>query len=209
MNSNYGRGYGGYSMRRGILYICVIMALFSFTACNKGKNSLNITDVEVNTMLIKEDGVIQVAFVDDFDEPYYEEEELRAFIDEEIRIYNEGKNEEGITLVEYQVQDQKAKVILEYKSLDKYADFNQIEVKWLTFEEAAKSDEVPSVLTLVKDQSKVNKKEVLEENSKILLVNESLDVRLNGKVKAFSNCILLNDISVQTGESSSSVIIFQ
>lgn len=196
-------------MRRGILYICFVMTLLSLTACSKGNESLIIREIEVNTLLIKEGGVIQSALVDEFDEPYYDKDELREFMDKEIDKYN-GKNEEdSVVLVEYEVLDQMAKVILEYKNLDVYSEFNQIEAKWLTPEEARSSSEIPNLLTAVKEEGEVNKEDILKEDCKVLVLNESIDVRLDGKVIAFANGILLNDRSVQTGAMNASVIIYQ
>ncbi len=196
-------------MRRGVLYICLVITLLSLTACNKRKESLHTKGIETNTILIRDDGVIQSAHVDEFDEPYYDKEELRTFMDKEINRYNEKKNEEAVVLIEYQVADQKAKVVLEYTNLEVYSEFNHIEARWLTPEEANEAMEIPSLLTTVKEGDKVDKKEVLKDDYKVLVLNESLDVRLAGKIKAFYNCILLNDMSVQTGDKDMSVIIYQ
>jgi hypothetical protein len=196
-------------MKKSVLYIFLLTSLFALTGCN-GQKSLNADNIEVNTILINSDGSVQSAIVGEFDKPYYSEEEFNNFVDEQVTSYNETYGEEAVKVKSSKVKDETAKVILEYASIKDYSLFNRIDAEYLTAKEAVDNKNIPDSLINSKDGEKVSKEEALkDEDAKVIVFNEPLDVRIDGKVKYYSNAVLLNDNAVQSVEEGTSVVIFK
>lgn len=189
-----------------ILFMCIIV----LAGCNKSAASLNANEIKVNTLLIRNDGIVQSAIVEDFDKDYYSKTELSDFIDDQITDYNTTVGEDAVEKDSFEVKDGTAKVVFTYGTMKDYEDFNEVEAYYLTSEEAKTNKLVPDTLTDTKEGKSVSKEEALDnEDYKVIIVTEELDVVIEGKVLYYSNGILLNNTTVQSQKDGYTVIVYK
>lgn len=189
-----------------LLSICMVMC-----GCSKKADKvLNAEEVETNTIMIGSDGSIQSAIVESFDKDYYKQDELEAFIKKEIDSYNANAGSDVVVMNSLQIVEGTVRVVFQYKDIASYAQFNNVEAKLVTMEEAITAGMLPDLLKTAKDNQTVAKSEA-EKNKKlkVAVISESLNVTVNGNVKYFSEGALLHTDTVQTNGENDSVIIYQ
>lgn len=184
-----------------ILFTIVIMT----TACSK--NEIVAT---TDTIFIEGTEKIIGALVETFDKPYYKEDELQRFVDNELALYNSEVGNSSIIVNKFEVTNQAAKLYLQYNSYADYADFNKVEFFIGTVEDALALgyDFGEEFLNYAKLTS-VSKEEVLEKKkNKVLISDEETLVQIDGSILFVSkNVEGKSKKSAQlTGESLSYII---
>lgn len=197
-------------MKRIVLYILLTSTCFSLIGCKGEAKSLSAKDIEVNTILIRNDGAIQSGDVEDFDKPYYNEEELKNFIIDDVTEFNVTAGKDVVTMNSFAINDLTAKLVLTYADIDDYVNFCKVDAKLLSTAEALIDKDIPATLTSVSKEKSFTKAEALQDdNYKVLIIKEPLDVRVQGNIKYYSNAVLLNDSAVQTEEDGISIIVYK
>lgn len=106
----------------GLYFVLLCIAL---TGCGKDENS-RYKEAESDTLFVLSDSSLVCTVIDLLDQNYYDAEELKAFVEDELRRYNtDGEN---ITLIDLSKNDDSVKLILKYSSPGHYADFNSEEL---------------------------------------------------------------------------------
>lgn len=202
---------------------CLLFGLLSITmlaGCSKYKISMNARNIENNTIGIKKNNVIQSAVVEQFDEPYYQEDELEEFIDKEITKYNtKVKNENGegsdekdaITKKSFHVDEENASVVMNYNTITDYSVFNNIEAKILTAKDAATEPIVQSLpnMTSFKDDKEVTTDSALNHDAiYVLIIKEPVEVKVEGTILYYANATKEGKKSVQTQGDKEAVIVY-
>lgn len=196
-------------MRMNVFYILLLIPLFLLSGCNRSEE-LVPDDIKVSTLLMGENGRVQSAIVGDFDKPYYNEEEFKKFVEEEITEYNQNKKKDTVTMTFFAIKDNLAKIILKFSDIENYALFNNASAKCISTEEALKDKHIPKEFICVKTGEKVTKEEALKEKKyKVIMLKEPLDVRVEGKIKYYANSVLLNDKAVHSAEEDLSVVVIK
>lgn len=103
----------------GLCPAILIMAL-SLSGC--GGVSM---DVGTNTLYVGSNGKITEVIVEDFGEDYYDEDELKSYIDDAVASYQEENGKSGIEVKKYEVKNGVARLLMEYDGYDSYASFNE------------------------------------------------------------------------------------
>lgn len=98
----------------------LIFSLIIITGCAKGNKA------EENTIYINKNGNVTGAIVESFDKDIYKEDELKTQIEKEIEVYEEDNKDASIKLQKFDVSDGKAKVNIEYDSIESYSGFNNV-----------------------------------------------------------------------------------
>lgn len=197
-------------MKKRILCGMVIAMTLVLSACKGELKSLNADNIKVNTIMIREDGIVQSAIVEEFDKPHYDKAELRSFIDEAVNEYNSTMDADSVVLDTFDIQGGSAKLVLTYNDLKDYAYFNEVEVMDMTVSEARLTNYIPDTLQNAEESATITKDEALADDTcRVLVISEGLDVIVNGKVKYYSNGVLLNNTTVQTDDKSIAVIIYK
>ena len=88
---------GGMDMKRGILIFIMLFGILAFTSCSKEEIFITTEDVAFNTMLVKRDGSIYVAIVEDFDKSHYNLSELNEFVSK-VKAYNDEVGSDEVSL---------------------------------------------------------------------------------------------------------------
>lgn len=193
--------------------LCVLLA-FCFillAGCNKKNKDINIEDVKTNTLSVKNDGSVQAAFVEAFDQEYYNLTELNDYISQEISKYNSEIGMDAVTLGSLEQRDGNVVLLLNYTNLDHYSKLNQIETVMMDITNIENSGIVlPDIFYSAKDNEAVTKETVLDNDKfKVLMVNEAINVIVDGKIKYFSNGQLLDSSELQTAAEEQTIIIYK
>lgn len=81
-------------------------------------------DVSSNTIIVEKNGKITEALVEDFEQDYYNEEELKAFVEEEIAAY-EAEHEKGaVKMSGLAVEEGVASMTMTYADAATYKEFH-------------------------------------------------------------------------------------
>lgn len=102
---------------------CAILAVFLLGAMFVGCGPV---DSESNLIYIGKKGQVQTVDVEEFDKSYYSKEEFQTFAQEAIDAYNKTHEVDAITLKEFVVEENVAKLKMEYKSVSDFSNFNEI-----------------------------------------------------------------------------------
>ncbi len=107
-------------MKKLVCLILTFIFLCSLTACSLGKES------DISMVQIKEKGPVIETIVEEFDQSYYNIEELESVIQEDITEYNQNLGSENVKLLSCEEKEGKVIVKLEYTEAADYAAFNDI-----------------------------------------------------------------------------------
>lgn len=196
-------------MMTGVLFLMLLLC----SAC--GNKNLQADSVEENTLLIKQDGSVQAAILEEFDREYYDIDEAKGFIQDAIEEYNETKGKESVIFNDLKrspFDDDKVCLIVTYKDMDTYDDVTGAKIRHLTIDEAAEEELLPEELTSLREGSITDGKAVAEENTqyKVITLSSKFHVMVEGKIKYYTNAAVLNNAAVETaGKRKKAVIIYK
>lgn len=197
------------SMMTGVLFLMVLFC----SGC--GNKNLQADSVEENTLLIKKDGSVQAAVLEEFDREYYDIDEAKVFIEDAIEEYNEAEGSECVTfndLKKSPFDDDRVCLIVTYKDMDTYDDVTGAKIRHLTIDEAAGEGLIPEELTSLREGSAADGETVAEENTqyKVITLSSRFHVMVEGRIKYYTNAAVLNNAAVQTtGKRKKAVIIYK
>ena len=173
--------YGSDQVKKGkALIILASLITCLITGCFGGSDDLNDT-----TLSISSKGEITHHIVESFDKSYYNEDELRTGINEQIEEYCNSKGDDSlIKLQDLKILDGVATADLIFKDCSDYSAFNEVDLFYGTIEEAMEAD-YPTDVTLksVEDDETIGKYEFEAlADSKIIVTGESLIIKAPGKI---------------------------
>ena len=85
------------------------------------------SDADTTTLYVEGSGKIEELTVEAFDKDYYDEEELKTYIDKEVDSYKKDGGTGNVKVKKCAVKDQVVKLLMEYDSAESYASFNDTE----------------------------------------------------------------------------------
>lgn len=85
-------------MKRVLFCVISILYILMLTACTKEEIFITSDDITSNTMLVKRNGSLYVAIVEDFDKSYYNLGELNEFVSKEVNAYNDKVGSKEVTI---------------------------------------------------------------------------------------------------------------
>lgn len=159
--------------------IFTMIAMFTLAGC-RGKEN----DYSETTVTIDKKGVISHRIVESFDKSYYNEDELRGIINDELSAYRAGKDEDSASLVSLEIKDQTATAEIRFASYEDYAKFNDVDFFYGTIGEAVES-EYPTDVTLKSstDDSTISRYEFESmTDSKLVIVSEPVIIETPHKI---------------------------
>jgi hypothetical protein len=197
------------SMKRIVL--CTIALLLMLGAVGCTNEELKVDKITANTIVAKSNGELQVATIEDFDKNYYDLDELKEYIEEQVNAYNKKVGEDKITVDEVDKKDGKAVMILTYSGMDQYATFNEVSAAYFTGGIQDISLKLPSTLVDAKNGSLASTDEILkDEKLKILVLNEPYHIVTDGKVKYYSDkATLVDENEVDGAAEGMTIVVFK
>ena len=163
------------------LLIAVLLIVTAFIAgCASEEEVFNETTVTIDNK-----GRIKHTIVESFDKTYYDENELRDLIDKELKLYCQNKDEEDAAVLKsLTIREEVATALIELKSYEDYAAFNEVDFFYGTVEEAMEHEYTTDVtLKSAEDDTTINGYEFESlSDSKMVVVSEPVEVILPGKI---------------------------
>lgn len=200
--------------KKTFMVLLVICILCSVTGCKNKVQVLKIDDVEKETLLFCGNGKVQSGSSEKLDKYYYEEEDLKRFIKDNIAEFNEVWGKNSVELTKFRVEKENtekvAKAILTYDNLEAYCALNGVDVKCYSMSEAKEAGVLPAKFTVAVDGSRTDQNEVTQkEDYQVLVIKTTADVVLPETVKYYSDAILLSSNTVETTEDKVAVIVYK
>ena len=178
-------------MKRKIcLMLCGSAAILSACALNTEFKA------EEDTVYLKKDGTVLEASIEDFNESYYDEEELKEYIEQSVSSYVQDNGDGSVLLDEFELTDKEkegklVKLYLEYSSYIDYAQFNNVEFFDGTVSDAQKTYSFDrNFLKVEKGKAKgaADVNDILSDYSnRVLVIGENTFVRLDGEILYISD----------------------
>ncbi len=106
---------------RSIALACLMCAIL-LTGCSSS------VDADTNTVYIDKNGKVTSVDIETLDQSYYDETELKAFVDEAVEAYNEENGSGAVKVEELTVSGDTATLKVQYKTAADYTGFNGIEM---------------------------------------------------------------------------------
>lgn len=195
-----------------IIMIVMVMALmYALTGCGR----VNASPSDMDTLSVTKEGKLVQTIVDQFDQNYYDVDELEAMTQEKIALYSEGNGD----IVCESVEENEGVVIVKiaYQSGEVYEDFNDSEFFYGTVQEAA--GEGYSIKSMVSNDGQALSEEELAqiENNHVVIIRteaeEELCVNVYDKILYISADAVLSgkkDAIIEAGDGDKlSCIIFK
>ena len=106
-------------MSKKLIAILLTLLMFSLSACGI------FEEVKTSTISVDKKGKVTSVTVASLPKDQYDEDELKASIDEAVLAYNTGEENDKITLKKFKVKKEQATLKLIYASGDDYEAFNE------------------------------------------------------------------------------------
>ncbi len=163
----------------------VFFAAVSLAGCGSQFQS------DSNAIYVQKNGEIVSVAVEEFKKDYYSEEELRSYVEGKIADYQKDHDKDSVEMEEFSVEDGVAKLRMRYDSAESYQDMNGVTLFTGTIPQAlAEGFDFDAEFTKIQDKAAagtVDKKEVVEMDSKIVILSEKVDVKVDGTIRYMSS----------------------
>lgn len=197
-------------MKKVLLYTFLLLSFIMLNGCKKEEIFLTADDVTANTFLIKRNGSLHVAIVEDFDKSYYNLSELNEFVAKEVNAYNQKVGSEEVTIEELELKNGKAVLILGYSKMAHYSAFNNMPAAYF----GAWQDvdlELPSQYVDAKKNTVVDEETAMKnDKNKVLVLYEPYEIIVEGDVRYYSdNAELVDKNKVRSMNENMTVVIYR
>ena len=205
---------------KGWLGILLLAALL-MAGCEKkdpeAPENLLAEEIQVETLYLRADGTVQSAYVEEFGKSYYQEAELRTFMDEMIASYNESNGIDTVELTQLRASGGKVYAILTYQDTDAYTNFNTsygeqtASILAETVDVDTAKDRYGDVSFYdVKKKAEKNGSELLTgKNQSIAVVQGPIEVQTSGNILYFSEGTLADSRTLTIPEGLEAVIVYK
>ena len=163
---------------------CLIMAGL-LLGCGKS------LEADRDTVYVQKKGTVVSAAIADFDKDYYDEEELKNYIDERVADYQEEHGKNTVSIDEFSVEDGVAKLFIKYSGCEDYQNFNDVTLFSGTIPQAlAEGYSFEEDFTEIEDgeaAGSVKKDAVADLDAKVIILSEKVDVKVDGTIRYVSS----------------------
>ena len=145
-----------------------------------------------STIFVTSKEKVQSAVMESFEEPYYNFDELYKEIEKEVKAYCLDKNDELVTMNSLVEENDSVSLLMEYQTVEAYAEFNDVLLFSGSFEEAVDAGLIPETLYTVEGEyAEID----LEEHGKlkVIVTEESVCVQTSGKIAYTSDNVVVLD----------------
>lgn len=191
-------------------YTCLALVLlvsFLLISCGKGV-SIDSGNLTQTTVALMKDGSSEMGIVEDFSKDYYQMEDLEDFIHEAVNAFQEDYGKDSVELNYIEKKEQQVHVTLKFKDIEKYAAFNQEEVKLLTFSEAKAQGILPRNMEAADKSGSIGTDSIQDDSYYVAIWEGSYQLMVDGTIAYYSDGVLLNGNTIQTSGEETTVIVF-
>ncbi len=198
-------------MKKSILLAIILLLVLGTAGCSKEKKMIKAEDVSESTILVKSDGKIQAATVEDFDKDYYKLSELQDYIENEVSAYNTKAGGEKVIIDEILLRDGKAIMVLSYTGMDQYVSFNEVTAAYFNGGIKDITLDLPTTLISRKNEALASTEEIIQNNKyRILVLNEPYHIIVDGEIKYYSeNTEVIDKNEVKSAPEGMTIVAFK
>lgn len=198
-------------MKKALLYTFILFSFIILAGCKKKEIFLTTDDVNANTFLVKRNGRLYVAIVEDFDKSYYNLSELNEFVAKEVNAYNQKVGSEEVTIEELELKNNKVVMILGYSKMAHYSAFNNMPAAYYGADTQNVALELPSQYIDAKKNQAVDLGAAMKNGkNKVLVLYEPYEIIVEGDIKYFSdNATLIDNNKVRGMNDDMTVVIYR
>ena len=164
--------------------VCLVMAGL-ITGCGKS------LEANRDTVYVQKKGTVVSAAIADLDKDYYDEEELKSYIDERVEQYQEEHGKDSVKVDDFSVEEGTAKLFIKYAGCEEYEDFNEVTLFSGTIPQAlAEGYDFNAEFTAVEDgkaAGSADTKTIVDLDAKVIVLSEKVDVKVDGTVQYVSS----------------------
>lgn len=198
---------------RFLLLFLVFGSMLLLFGCGSAMpKELKVDKVTENSLYIKADGTAQVAYLSDFKESYYNAEELKSFIFNELQPYNEKYGEGSAEISELTEDGGVVKVILTFKDSKAFVDFSKHKSNTpIRYPSFAKISEEYGELVFQSASEEGAKKGIAaidKENDNVLVVSGPVLLLTEKKIKYYSAGRLVDKHHIRLDDKDEAVVVF-
>ena len=198
-------------MKRVLICLILILGVLMLVGCDKEEIFITADDVSSDTMLVKRDGSLFVAIMEDFDKNYYNLDELNEFISKEVNAYNNKAGSKEVTMEELELKNGKAVMILSYTNMAHYSAFNSMPAAYFSSGTENVALELPSQYVDARRDTKVDKDTALKNGkNQVLVLYEPYEIIVEGSIKFYNdNATFVEDNKARSNSEDMTVIIYK
>lgn len=142
---------------------------------------------DTSVVYVEKNGTILSLDVEQFDEDYYNAEELTDFVNEEVSAYTQENGNSSVKMEELTVDGGTARLQMKYKTADDYSAFNGIELYQGKVIDALAAGYVFEGDFASVEEGKVtgaaSKQDIYQEQDlKVVVIRANTDVRVEGEI---------------------------
>lgn len=164
--------------------VCLMIAGL-MTGCGKS------LEANRDTVYVQKKGTVVSAAIADLDKDYYDEEELKSYIDERVEEYQEEHGKSSVKVDDFSVEEGTAKLFIKYEGCEDYEKFNEVTLFSGTVPQAlAEGYDFDTKFTAVEDgkaAGSTDKKTIVDLDAKVIVLSEKVDVKVDGTVQYVSS----------------------
>ena len=188
--------------RLGCVGLAAVLSILTLAGC--GQSDLK---ADTDTVYVEKNGAVLSMDVEAFDQEYYDEAELKEFVDSEVADYNGQHGEKSVEVKDLSVEDKTAKLKLAYRTVDDYTAFTGVELYQGKVVQAMAAGYDFDVDFAAVDEDGVHGvpgSEITDQGDlKVVVIKANTNVQVDGKILYVScdNVTLTgkNTVSIQTG----------
>ena len=163
---------------------CLVLTVCLLSGMLAGCDSF---DSDKTIISVGKKGTVTTIDVEDFDKAYYSEEGFKVYAQTAVDTYNMSHEVDAVTLAEFSVTEDVAKLKMEFKSTKDYTGFNGIPLYQGTVVDAVADGYKFDVdfLTVEKGQVTGNAKKadvMADGDLNIVIIQANTDVKVAGKI---------------------------
>lgn len=166
---------------------CVCMALGVCMCAGLLTGCGTSLEGDTSVVYVEKNGTILSLDVEQFDEDYYDAEELTDFVNEEVSAYTQENGNSSVKMEELTVDGGTARLQMKYKTADDYSAFNGIELYQGKVIDALAAGYVFEGDFASVEEGKVtgaaSKQDIYQEQDlKVVVIRANTDVRVEGEI---------------------------
>lgn len=198
-------------MKRVLICLISIISILLLAGCTKKEIFITTDDITSDTILVKRDGSLFVAIVEDFDKSYYNLDELNEFVSKEVNAYNNKVGSQEVTIEELGLKNGKAVMILEYTKMAHYSAFNNMPAAYFSTDTENVALELPSQYVDTRKNAVVDKSTAMKNTkNQVLVLYEPYEIIVEGDIRFYSdNATFIEESKVKSNSEDMTVVIYR
>lgn len=179
--------------------LCMLICAGVFTGCGK------TIDSDTSMIYVNKKGAVVSVDVEELGQSYYDETELKSFVDDAIADYTSENGKNAVKVADLSVENKSAKLKMKYKSTDDYSKFNGIELyQGKVVKALAAGYDFDADFVCVEDgkvTGSASKEDIYAaDDLKVLIIKANTDVKIDGTI-----CYVSTENVQLTGSDSVSI----